>query len=184
VKIIINLHILHLFDILNLDWRYTILRFSQGGTMLKKTTLLTVLLYVCAILLGAAFGPSIVKLTGRLQVFHQEPVAALAAPASEIALAPESPEALFTCTPLSIAVFSNRIHVKCTAAAPPGGAIWYFAAPTGTDPKYANRVLSIMLTAKALGKNLLITYDLAGSGSAYGCLFADCRPIQAIELLN
>jgi len=152
--------------------------------MSGKATLKTMLLYGCAILLGIALGPSMVKLAGGLQVFHKEPVAALAAPASEIALAPESPDASFTCTPTRIAVFPNRVHVRCDAAAPPGNAIWYFAAPTGTDSKYANRVLSIMLTAQALSKDIWIFYDLAGNGAAWGCQADDCRPIIGAELID
>jgi hypothetical protein len=48
----------------------------------------------------------------------------------------------------------------------------------------AARVLSIMLTAKALGKNLQIYYNASGNGSAYGCQTNDCRPIDAIEMMN
>jgi hypothetical protein len=154
--------------------------------MLGRTTWKTAMAYGCAILLGIALGPSINRLIGRLQVFDQEPAvaraAAPAAPPVVASSAPDSSDAVFTCTPSFIGAFPTRVHVLCTVAAPPGG-IYYFAAPT-SDSKNANRVLSIMLTAKALGKNLQIYYDTAGNGSAYGCQTGDCRPINAIEIMN
>lgn len=136
----------------------------------------TAVTYVLAVVIGLAVGPHL----GRLSAF-QPGAAQAAAPAPSMALAPGSTESTFTCTPLYIGVFPTRVHVLCTA--PAAGTIYYFAAPT-SDSKNANRVLSIMLTAKSLGKNLQIYYDSAGDGTSFGCQTGDCRPINAIEMMN
>ena len=140
------------------------------------------MVYIGAIVLGIVLGPFINRLVGELRVFDKEPaVAQAAAPILEVPSDPNNPDATYVCTPSYIGTFSNRVHVLCTVAAP--GGIYYFAAPA-SDSKYAARVLSIMLTAKALGKNLQIYYDTNGNGAAYGCQTNDCRPINAIEMTN
>jgi hypothetical protein len=142
----------------------------------------TAISYAGAIVLGLVLGPFLSQLAGRLGSAAAQPGAAQAAEvAPVVALAPGSPEATYICTPSYIGTFSNRVHVLCTLAAP--GGIFYFAAST-SDSKYAARVLSIMLTAKSLGKNLQIYYDPSGDGSAFGCQTNDCRPITAIEMTN
>ncbi len=151
--------------------------------MSKQIPLKTAALYASAILLGVILGPFVASLTGRLlPAARQQPAFAQAAEAIPVAaLAPGSPDATYICTPSYIGAFSNRVHVLCTVAAP--GGIYYFAAPT-SDSKNAARILSVMLTAKALGKNLQIYYNPSGSGAAFGCQTNDCRPIDAIEMTN
>src|SRR3972149_2505988 len=143
--------------------------------MYNKKSWKTVLIYAGAILLGVVLGQVASGLAGELRILARQPAQARAAAAAPVAaLAPGSPEATYICTPSYIGTFSTRVHVLCTVAAP--GGIFYFAAPT-SDSKNAARVLSVMLTAKALGKNLQIYYDPSGSGAAYGCQTNDCRPI-------
>jgi hypothetical protein len=90
--------------------------------------------------------------------------------------------ATFTCTPISVASFTNRVHVRCSAAAP--GGIYWFAVST-KDSGMASRFLSIFTTAKVTGKNIFIWYDAADlSGGAWGCLNSDCRNISGAEVLN
>jgi hypothetical protein len=150
--------------------------------MSKKISWKSVLSYISAILLGIALGPFVAGLAGGLRTAAAQPVAAQAPEAAPLAaLDPDSPDTTYICTPSYIGTFSNRVHVLCTVAAP--GGIFYFAAPT-SDSKAAARILSIMLTAKALGKNLQIYYSTSGNGSAYGCQTNDCRPIDAIEMTN
>ena len=108
----------------------------------------TVLPYLVAILLGLALGPALSWLGGWLR----PPAVQAAEVAPAAALAPDSPQAIHTCTPDYVAAF-------------------------------AARVLSILLTARSLGKNVRIYYTSAASGSAYGCSVSDCRPIDAAELL-
>lgn len=101
---------------------------------------------------------------------------------------PEAPLALepaaatwYTCTPVRVASFATRIHVRCAAAAPNG--IWYFAYPT-SDTANASRFLSLLSTALVAGKQVNVLYDPADtSGAAYGCLAADCRALRAVEML-
>ena len=150
--------------------------------MSKKIPWKTVLSYISAILLGIALGPFIAGLSNGLRTAAAQPAAAQAPEIAPMnALGPDSPDVTYICTPSYIGTFSNRVHVLCTLAA--SGGIFYFATPT-SDSKMAARVLSIMMTAKALGKNLQIYYNISGDGSAYGCATNNCRPIDAIEMTN
>jgi hypothetical protein len=81
----------------------------------------------------------------------------------------------FTCHPVEVAVFpKSRLHVRCF---PGDGAIEYFAL--GVADADANRTLSILSTAFAAEKSLMIYYDPADlSGVTISCLLQDCRLIQ------
>ena len=153
--------------------------------MAKKQRWILFLLYSSAVLLGILTGPFIAGwITGTGATGRSLPAAEAADVAPLVALlpdSPDSPDAVFVCAPRYVGNFGNRIHVLCTTAAT--GGIIYFATPT-SDSKNAARVLSIMLTAKALGKNLQIYYSTSGDGSAYGCGTSDCRPINYIEMMN
>jgi hypothetical protein len=84
-----------------------------------------------------------------------------------------------TCTPNNVAAFSNRIHVRCNESY---SGIRYFAYPT-TNAAAAARFLSLLASAQVAGHTLQILYDPADtSGTAYGCLASDCRPLQAVAL--
>jgi len=88
----------------------------------------------------------------------------------------------FTCTPVGVATFTNRVHVRCSTAAPPGGIYW-FAVSTANSAS-ASRFLSIFTTAMVTGKNLRIWYTPSDtSGSAFGCLVSDCRTATGAEVL-
>jgi hypothetical protein len=127
-------------------------------------------------LLGLALGPALSWLGGWLR----PPAVQAAEVVPAAALAPGSPTVPYTCTPDYVAAFPDRVHVRCTL--PAETTIYYFAAPT-SDSKNAARVLSIILTARSLGKNVRIYYTSSANGSAFGCGFGDCRPIDAAELL-
>jgi len=104
---------------------------------------------------------------------------AAAAEQPAAALAPVA--ATTTCTPIQVAVFSNRIHVRCAA---PVGGISYFAFPT-SNAVNADRVLGMLEEAQIAHRNLTIWYDPnATSGTSYGCLASDCRPIDALAFGN
>jgi hypothetical protein len=80
------------------------------------------------------------------------------------------------CTPLDVAAFSNRIHVRCAESV---GGIYFFAASTA-NPAHAARVLSILSTAHAAGRTIDILYDPDDtSGTSIGCQANDCRLISA-----
>jgi hypothetical protein len=58
----------------------------------------------------------------------------------------------FTCNPVDIAVFPNRIHVRCS---PGDGSILFFALGT-TNTGHTNRTLSMLSTAFIAQKKLAI----------------------------
>ncbi|OGO28763.1 MAG: hypothetical protein A2136_02210 [Chloroflexi bacterium RBG_16_54_11] len=150
--------------------------------MFAQNTRKLMAFYLGAILLGIVIGTISAGPVGRLWNGRGHIDVVQAAAAAPIAVSGESnPDETYICTPSYIGVFSTRVHVLCTAPAP--GGIYYFGAPT-SDSKNANRVLSIMLTAKSLGKTLQIYYDPSGDGSSFGCQVNDCRPIIAIEMTN
>src|SRR5574341_2345860 len=93
-----------------------------------------------------------------------------ASPAFVNSLAPAD---AFVCTPIEVAVFANRVHVRCSSASP--GGFNYFAVPT-TDSASASRYMSAFTTAFVMGKQLTILFDPADlSGQAIYCLNANCR---------
>ena len=78
----------------------------------------------------------------------------------------------FTCNPVDVAVFSNRIHVRCS---PGDGSIQFFALGT-SNTGHTNRTLSMLSTAFIAQKKLAILYDPADvSGASIGCQTKDCR---------
>ena len=97
------------------------------------------------------------------------------------ASAPAAPVDIFTCVPTGIAAFNNRVHVRCSPAAP--GGITYFAVCTASDSASASRFLSVFTTAKVTSKNIVIFYTPSDtSGAACGCAAADCRVIWGAEV--
>jgi hypothetical protein len=101
---------------------------------------------------------------------------------AEVRAAPKSA----ACNPVESAVFENRIHVRCEH--PVDGRFPYFAVPT-SDPKFANRVLSVILLAQESGKVVTIDFDplvdpLDAAGSGFGCNRDNCRKILGIVLDN
>jgi len=80
------------------------------------------------------------------------------------------------CTPVNVGVFTNRIHVKCSASTV--GGIWYFALPT-TDAEHCNRMLTVLTTALEGARSLTIDYNPSSTaGTSIGCLSTDCRLIN------
>lgn len=85
-----------------------------------------------------------------------------------------------SCTPANVAVYPNRIHVKCSASV--AGGIWYFALST-SDAAHTNRTLSLLTTALAGGRPLSIDYNPSTTaGTAIGCLSSDCRLINWVAM--
>ncbi len=83
-----------------------------------------------------------------------------------------------TCTPQAVAVFAERVHVRCVESV---GGIVYFAAPTSNN-SHAARILSVLTAAHASGGTLQILYDPADtSGADIGCNANDCRLILGVE---
>ena len=85
------------------------------------------------------------------------------------------------CTVNNVAVFESRIHVRCTTAPGAYPTVFYFAAST-SNAMFANRLLTLMNTALALGKPLGIYYEPSASYNPAGCNSGDCRAISWIYL--
>jgi len=95
-----------------------------------------------------------------------------------------SQEKSAACKPVESAAFVDRVHVRCEF--PVDGKYAFFAAPT-SEPKFANRVLSVILTAQQSGKVLTILFNpsvdpVDAAGQSFGCNPNDCRRISAIVL--
>ena len=107
-------------------------------------------------------------------------LAALAASTPTLASTSKAPTSIFNCTPSTVAVFTNRVHVSCN---PADGAIVYFAYCSTKDSAAASRFLSVFATAKATGKKLYIYFNPSDtSGTACGCQSGDCRVITGAEI--
>lgn len=105
--------------------------------------------------------------------------------------APDEPDANpHPCTISDIAVFDNRIHVRCSnpllidRPIPfPDLQIYYFAAAGDEDHMLAtNRYLTLLNTAFALGKPLDVGWVSGSVNNPPGCLADDCRGIAAITI--
>ena len=110
-------------------------------------------------------------------------VGSISPQAKAVAAAPVAPSSYFVCTPVSVATFTNRVHVRCSAEAPPGGIYWFGVSTSNSAS--ASRFLSIFTTAKVTGKNVAIWYDVSDtSGNAWGCGSSDCRTATGAEVLQ
>lgn len=89
---------------------------------------------------------------------------------------------LYTCTPVEVGVYSNRVHVKCASYALDGTAIWFFAVPT-SDTGNSNRFLTTANSALVSGRPLAVLYNAGDtSGAAWGCAADNCRSIWGFLL--
>jgi hypothetical protein len=82
-----------------------------------------------------------------------------------------------TCPVSEVAVFENRIHVRCTNPhlSGPSGGIIYFAVSTASSTNVA-RFLTIFNSALVENRKLTILYDdFEDSGQEFGCLIENCR---------
>ena len=87
----------------------------------------------------------------------------------------------FVCQVDSVAVFQDRIHIRCN---PANGNIAFFAHATDTaHAQDANRMLVLANTAYALGKSVYADYIDDPAFNPSGCQISDCRLLTAITLL-
>jgi len=94
----------------------------------------------------------------------------------------------FACTNVSnVAVFENRIHVKCATVNVVGGTynVYYYAYPTGSFDGYtASRMLAVGQTAFALDKPVWIYYEASTSYNPSGCNTGDCRLLVGLSMVE
>ena len=72
----------------------------------------------------------------------------------------------------------NRIYVSCANST---GGISSFASAIGTNAGNANRYLTILNTAVALGKTVSVFYDINSVNNPLGCQ-PDCRKLTGLVL--
>jgi hypothetical protein len=141
-------------------------------------------LYVALILLGMLISTSLIssRATADPAPIAEAPASRPASASAVEAASPASPTAEWTlCTPVNVAAFSSRVHVKCSESV---GGIQYFAVPTA-NAAHAARVLSLLSTAHAAGRTLDILYEPSDtSGSTIGCQASDCRLIVGAAFLQ
>jgi hypothetical protein len=93
----------------------------------------------------------------------------------------------FACLNVSnVAVFENRIHVKCSTVNVVGSDnVYYYAYPTGSFDTYtANRMLAVGQTAFALDKPVWIYYEASRSYNPPNCNLGDCRLLVGISMME
>lgn len=89
--------------------------------------------------------------------------------------------AYHTCTISEVAVYDNRIHVRCTTAPAAYSAVYFFAASSSpANIENTNRYLILLNTAYALNKPVTLGFDSATSANPGGCLTSDCRKLVGV----
>jgi hypothetical protein len=90
----------------------------------------------------------------------------------------------YTCnSPDQVAVFFNRVHVRCTSTTPTISGVSWFAVPTSPDSAVASRFLGIFQSALVAGRPLILYVDPADTtGSSFGCGAGDCRRLIGAEI--
>ena len=150
----------------------------------RKVVKLLVLLVLPVLSIGIAQAASALPATSGQRF---APSAAVQPAAPELA-APEIEPAAPTdwspdCTPIEVAVYEGRLHVRCAAGVADGGATIYFWAIPATKAQFANRFLSLGSTALVAGRHLAFLYTPGDtSGAAFGCAASDCRNVYAVIL--
>ncbi len=121
----------------------------------------------------------VAALVAGVALLKHGPAVAQGATSSDSIQAPEA-YAEFTCTIGEVAVFTDRIHVNCN---PANGAIRFFAASAAQgEVLNTNRFLTLLNTAYALGKPVVVGYDTNTAANPPSCLVTDCRKILAIKI--
>jgi hypothetical protein len=95
----------------------------------------------------------------------------------------EAAQQWVSCTPVQVATYAGRIHVRCTTGL---NGITFFAIPTSRsadEAAFANRAIAVANAALVAGRRLSILYDYADqSGASVGCQLGDCRIALAVAL--
>jgi hypothetical protein len=142
--------------------------------MLRRTLIWTLCCLVALALVGGSY------ILGARSMGTRRVSAEDGLPAIDPA-APEATSSTFTCNINQVAVWENRIHVRCS---PANGNIAYFAY--ATDPLHgaqANRYLALADTAYALGHRLVVGYWSDSMANPPSCNANDCRKITALTMV-
>lgn len=88
------------------------------------------------------------------------------------------------CNVDQVAVFENRIHVKCAPNADQAFTkdIPYYAMNIGKDAKVIDNIIALAVGAKVTRKPLVVWYDFSDYQSVPGCNGTNCRRLVAAAL--
>ena len=88
------------------------------------------------------------------------------------------------CKVTEVAVFSNRIHVKCAKidSQPWTGDIPYYAMKMKEGSTRQLMVMDLLVAARTSGRSLRVWVDMADYQSVPGCKGSDCRRLHAVAL--
>jgi len=87
----------------------------------------------------------------------------------------------FSCEPTEVAVFPERIHLRCQDTLNDGSSTIRFWSVATTDADHANRFLSTATTAIVSGRSVILKYTPGDtSGTVFNCKSDDCRKIWGI----
>ncbi len=90
-------------------------------------------------------------------------------------------EQAYACTPASVAVYPQRIHVRCAQAVQ---GFTFFALGL-QNTAHTQRVLSLLDSALSSGRRIYVWSDLKDtSGVSIGCQANDCRLLSSVEVLR
>ncbi len=89
------------------------------------------------------------------------------------------------CNPTEVAVFSNRIHVRCApipSKAYTSDIPYYAMKLAGGDGRQVRMTLELMSEAKANGRKLRIWADMSDYKSVPGCQGSNCRRLTGVAM--
>lgn len=86
------------------------------------------------------------------------------------------------CTVREVAVFTDRVHVLCSASATAtfGGLREAYFSVEANSP-IANGLVTLASQAVASQRRILITFDSSTGANPAGCLARDCRRVLSVR---
>ena len=88
------------------------------------------------------------------------------------------------CKPIRIAVFRNRIHVRCAVIKSQAytADIPYYAMSMEQAGPRLDAIIALLISAQERGRTLRIWADMADYKSVPGCNGSDCRRLTGVSL--
>jgi hypothetical protein len=88
------------------------------------------------------------------------------------------------CKPTRIAIFNNRIHVKCAVIKSQAytADIPYYAMSIKAAGSRLDAIIQLLVSAHERGRTLRIWADMADYKSVPGCNGSDCRRLTGVSL--
>ena len=88
------------------------------------------------------------------------------------------------CKPTAIAIFSNRIHLKCAVIKSKAYTedIPYYAMSIKQAGTRLTAIIQLLVSAQERGRTLRIWFDMGDYKSVPGCKGNDCRRLTGVSL--